>query len=329
MLSYHPASEIFPLLEGAEFDALVADIRENGLQQAIVVDAATDTILDGRNRYRACRDAGVTPRFDWYRGDDPVGYVVSLNLHRRHLNESQRGMIAARIATMKQGARTDLASIDAKSQSQAAELLNVSRPTVQRARQVLEHGDQELVQAVERGEISVSAAAEAARPHVANNSGDNEWYTPQGIAEAAHYVMGGIDLDPASTETANTIVNATRIYTVDDNALERPWTGRVFMNPPYAQPLIQQFSEKLCAEVVAQGVSQAVILVNNATETAWFQTLAGFATAICFPKGRVKFWHPDKTSVPLQGQAILYIGENTEAFLNAFIGLGRVWTDGI
>lgn len=91
-----------------------------------------------------------------------MAFVVSLNLHRRHLDESQRAMVAAKLATMNRGRPAENASIEAFTQRQAAELLNVSRPSVQRAREVLDNGTPELVAAVERGEVSVSAAAVAA-----------------------------------------------------------------------------------------------------------------------------------------------------------------------
>jgi len=160
------------------------------------------------------------------------------------------------------------------------------------------------------------------KAHVSYNSGENEWYTPINIIESARAVLGVIDLDPASNPVANEIVKAEKFYTKEDDGLSFSWFGNVWINPPYAQPLIQDFANKIISE--RDNCNQLIVLVNNATETKWFQCLMQKADAVCFPKGRVKFWNPDKVSTPLQGQSIIYFGHNTSKFLQEFKGYGFV-----
>lgn len=161
--------------------------------------------------------------------------------------------------------------------------------------------------------------------HVSNNSGDNEWYTPKEYLDAVKSVMGCIDVDPASSQIANTIVQAATYYTVADDGRNKDWTGNVFMNPPYAHPLIDEFTNKLISEIQSGNTKQAIVLVNNATETKWFQSLANKAAAVCFPQSRLKFWSPEKASAtPLQGQAFLYFGNDIKAFRSEFGKYGFV-----
>jgi N6-adenosine-specific RNA methylase IME4/ParB-like chromosome segregation protein Spo0J len=156
-LEFHPLANIFPLLEGQDFAELVADIKAHGLHEPIVV--YEDKVLDGRNRLRACTAVGIEPTFTAYTGDDPVAYVVSLNLRRRHLDESQRAMVAAKLATLKLG---DNQHSEGPSIEGASRLLNVGHASVERAKMVQRAGAAELVHAVEQGTVSVSAAADVA-----------------------------------------------------------------------------------------------------------------------------------------------------------------------
>src|SRR5439155_26518841 len=131
---FHPLAEIFPLIEGAELEELVADIKAHGLCEPIVV--YEDKILDGRNRYRACGAAGIDPTFTVYQGEDPVAYVISLNLRRRHLDESQRAMVAAKLATLVHGQRQTGQLAAVPTQEEAAALLNIGERSVRRAAEV-------------------------------------------------------------------------------------------------------------------------------------------------------------------------------------------------
>lgn len=159
--------------------------------------------------------------------------------------------------------------------------------------------------------------------HVARNSGENEWYTPASIIELARRVMGAIDLDPASSAVANEVVGAAVFYDREDNGLEKAWAGRVWINPPYGQPLIAQFTQKLTAHVRTGEVSEAIALVNNATETGWFQDMLVVASGVCFPRGRIQFWQPrEEEGTPLQGQAVMYFGRRFRRFESVFSDLG-------
>ena len=166
----HPAAELFPMLPEKELAALAADIKANGQRVPIAIMNGCE-ILDGRNRYAACRIAGVTP---WTKemqsefGDESevIRFIVSTNIHRRHLSESQRAMIASELAKLGLGANQhrEGTSIDGPSmtQAQAAEAMQVGIASVQRARQVQEQAP-DLAAKVKAGEMKVSKAASIAR----------------------------------------------------------------------------------------------------------------------------------------------------------------------
>lgn len=168
-ITFHPLAAIFPLIDGEDFDRLRDDIAAHGVREPVVLFEGA--ILDGRNRYRAAQAAGVDCPMTEYRGDDPAAYVVSLNLHRRHLTESQRAMAAAKLANMQHGGdrkRDQAESLPLEprsapvSQADAAGLLNVSDRSIRTARKVQSEAAPEIVRAVERGDLSVSLAAKAA-----------------------------------------------------------------------------------------------------------------------------------------------------------------------
>jgi DNA-binding Lrp family transcriptional regulator len=137
-IPFHPLAGIFPLMEGAEFEELVADIKAHGLREPIVLHECL--ILDGRNRYRACIKAGVEPSFVpstlWVLNDDPAGYVISANIRRRHLTTEQKRDLIAKL----------LKAAPEKSNRQIAKATGVSHPHVAKVRTELEDvGDVETV----------------------------------------------------------------------------------------------------------------------------------------------------------------------------------------
>jgi ParB family chromosome partitioning protein len=235
-----------------------------------------------------------------------------------------------------------------------ASLANISSNTIRKIEQLEKEALPEVKEWAATGEVSINLAAQfaalpveaqqeaiasitkntevpkevirdAVRAHVANNSGNNEWYTPSLYVEAARKAMGGIDLDPASSEIANRTVKAKIIFTAEDDGRTQTGRGRVWMNPPYAQPLMNDFAEAVSSKYESGEIKQACVLVNNATETQWFQRMLSVASAVCFPKSRIKFLDPQgKPGAPLQGQAIIYMGKNVAAFKAEFVQEGAV-----
>lgn len=155
IITNHPLADIFPMMSGVEYENLKTSIQNNGLNHAIVM--YDDQILDGRNRYQACADLGIAYEWVEYEGDDPLAFVLDENLHRRHLNESQRAMVAARLANMAVGDNQHT-QICVTSQSEAAAMLNVSERSVSTAKKAQNELPAEVVAQIDSGEIPVSRA---------------------------------------------------------------------------------------------------------------------------------------------------------------------------
>jgi len=324
---------LVPPLTDEERAGLEENLLRDGCLEPLVVWAQQRILLDGHNRKEICDRFGIdyeTRDLSLPCRDDAKRWIIKHQFGRRNLTPYQRAMLILAIKPLLavgQGARTDLRQDSDKvdTKQTLGKIAGVSHDTIAKAEYLANHADEETKDKLRRGETSIHAEYKRLRqPHVANNSGDNEWYTPEDYIRRAVAVMGAIDLDPASSAEANRVVGAARFYTAKEDGLSKPWSGRVFMNPPYAQPLIQRFCEALVEHHRAGEVTEAVVLVNNATETKWFQALLGAASAVCFPAGRVRFWHPKKKSTPLQGQAVVYVGKDRKAFTRAFKDLGSV-----
>ncbi|MGD0178942.1 MAG: ParB N-terminal domain-containing protein [Candidatus Sulfotelmatobacter sp.] len=169
---FHPLVEIFPEMEKHVFAEFIADVKVNGVREPITV--YKNQIIDGRSRWLACEVLGITCPQRVYEGkeneSDLLAFVLSKNLHRRHLNTSQRAMLAAKIADMTHGGdrksdqagKSQLDSVGRPSRTDAAKLLNVSPESVTTAKKVIATGSPEIVKAVEQGRLAVSAAAKIA-----------------------------------------------------------------------------------------------------------------------------------------------------------------------
>jgi hypothetical protein len=344
---------MIPPLRAEERAQLEANIVADGVRDPLVT--WRDVLIDGHNRYEIATRLGLpyqVTSIEFATRDDACDWIDRNQLGRRNLHPDQYTLLVGRRYNRAKKAEggtganqhtQQLRQSDAvaeRTSERIAREHGVGSRTVERAGQFADaiekvkelapHIEQDVAAGVapsRRSVIEAAALVDTApeqaveiltKPHVSQNSGNNEWYTPAAYVEAAHRVMGGIDLDPASSEIANQTVKADTIYTAAVNGLEQEWpVCRIWMNPPYAQPLISQFCERLAVAVEAG--SEAIVLVNNATETAWFQRLGDVCTAICFPRSRIRFLDPlGNPGAPLQGQAIVYCGPHVAAFVQEF-----------
>lgn len=289
----HPAAEIFPLMEGETFNELVADIEANGLREPIL-RMPDGRILDGRNRYRACLVAQVEPAFTTYGGTDPWGEVVSKNLHRRHLTDAQRAMIAARLAERERGVRGPGKQKDGASepsfsdrpptQAEAERLFGVSHGSVKRARAVQRTGTPKLVAAVEAGSLPIRTAERVAKTLTPEEQ--DEYVTqpkkgPQEKEEATSQtpkvVDGRSDRRPAAERAQQIRELAARNYTsrqiADALGFSRPeWVGKLAREHEIEIPadaVVGQRSrrinpERVISETVAalEGVCSGIALLE-------------------------------------------------------------------
>lgn len=153
---------------------------------------------------------------------------------------------------------------------------------------------------------------------------NNDWGTPPIYIESARKVMGSIDIDPASNDNAQKIVQAERYFTLKDGnkTLETTWTGNVWMSPPYGRGLAAPFADKVCYDYILGNINQAIILTNNVTDAVWWNSTIGkYATAYCFPNHRLNFVCP-KSGKEIrgnaQGQVFAYMGNDVQVFVTEF-----------
>lgn len=157
------------------------------------------------------------------------------------------------------------------------------------------------------------------------HTGDNESYTPLQYVESARLVMGGINVDPASNDYAQSKINADTYFTESNSGLDKDWNGNVWINPPYAYPLIGTFIDKLISEIESGNCVSAVLLTNNSADTKWFHKAARYSSAICMTKGRINFYKADdSTTSPTNGQTFFYFGDDNKEFAKEFKKYGMI-----
>ena len=155
-------------------------------------------------------------------------------------------------------------------------------------------------------------------------SGNTEYYTPPAIVEAARQVMGGIDLDPASSLMANAYVNAHQYYNELHDGLSKVWRGRVWMNHPFGRNSNPAWIFNLIDHHERGLVEQACCITFACTSEAWFRPL--FAYPMCFLSPRTNYLGPDGETVRgvTKGSVVTYLGPNVSGFVQCFASFGAV-----
>lgn len=155
-------------------------------------------------------------------------------------------------------------------------------------------------------------------------SASDEWYTPPVYIEMAREVMGGIDLDPASNETAQQWIQAARWYGLKDDGLKQRWQGRVWLNPPYGNQM-QGWIDKTIEAYASGEVCQAVLLVRPAPGSRWYQALTK-RFAACATDKRIRFIDKDgkQQKSPVHGNMFFYAGSEIGRFKEVFSAIGVV-----
>lgn len=322
---------LIPPLSAEEFEQLEQNVTRDGCRDAICVWGEEKIIIDGHNRYTICGKHNIPyeKKFLYFKDrTEAKVWIINNQFGRRNLSAYTRAKLALELKPLlaEQAKQAGYAnrgssqnSVKMDTQKTLAKIANTSHDTIHKVEKIEAKASPETKRQLEAGEISVNEAYQKLNTHVSHNSGIEEWYTPPEYIEAARQVLGVIDLDPASSPKAQETVRATRYYTAADDGLSKSWTGKVWLNPPYTSGVIDKFIAKVVE------CEEAVVLVNNATDTKWFQQLAAKAAAICFPSGRIRFLSPNgKQGSPLQGQAVVYLGHNLAAFSTAFRQFGFV-----
>lgn len=340
-------------LSAVEFSHLEQSIASEGCREKLIVWQENNTLVDGHNRYEICKSLGIDFNIEpmsFASRDAVCDWIDKNQASRRNVTPEQYKIITGRIYNRRKKTQNDggkgtpkatVDQIDPRLDSTAIDVaseMGVSAPTVKRDGKraevydkLVEAGEEEAAEIVKSApqkvidSVAKKAPAEIAeavkKPHISNNSGEQDWYTPVEFIESAREVLGSIDLDPASSETAQRFVNASEYFDKEQDGLKQDWCAKsVWLNPPYSSGTVEQFVEKLIESITSDSVKSAIVLVNNATETRWFQLLANHAKAICFTRGRIKFLDAtgEPKQSPLQGQAFVYFGSAPKRFLKVF-----------
>ena len=304
--------QLLPPLTEAEYEALKASIAEHGILVPIELDDE-GSVLEGHHRLRAALELDLDDYPSVTRPamseEEKLEHILTLNLDRRHLTKEQRAEL---VANLRQ---------EGWSLRRIGEKLQIGKDTVSRD---LAGVANETPEKIEGADGKSYPARHITQPEAWQNiyrSESNEWYTPIEYLDSARAVLGGIDVDPASADAANEMVQAATYYTAESDGLLHDWPGRVWLNPPWGGDQ-SAFVEKLMQQFEAEITTQAILLVNaHSTETGWFQPL--WNHTLCFTNHRINFYGTTGSG-STHGSVFVYLGANWQAFAKEFQKWGAV-----
>lgn len=150
-----------------------------------------------------------------------------------------------------------------------------------------------------------------------------EWFTPPKYIELVREVLGGIDLDPASSLKAQEWIKADRFFTKETDGLIQFWRGRVFLNPPFDDT--KKWVTKLVEQYDLGYTLKAIALINSNLGYRWYEELWRMYP-VCLVKERIEFICStgEKKGQAKRGQTFVYLGDNVEKFSEVFKKIGRI-----
>jgi N6-adenosine-specific RNA methylase IME4/ParB-like chromosome segregation protein Spo0J len=282
----HPAAELFPMMEGDEFNALVESIKSQGLRESVWL-TKDKQLLDGRNRVRACHTAGVEPTFREYSGNDPVAFVMALNMERRHLTVGQRALVALRLVPMyeaeaakRQGVRSDLmpgdfcadlhkSSEERRSTQRAGTAAKVSGRAVAQAKRVAENAP-DLIPKIESGELALDKAEREVRRRVNAEEAQRLKQEPMPLPTGQYAV---IELDPP--------------WSYEEQNLGAP--GNRNAEDKYATMTLQEIADLPIADLAAENCHLYLWTTANHLRHSW-ELLEGWG----FQYRSILVWHKSR-----------------------------------
>jgi len=330
---------LIPPLTLQERELLEGSILSEGCRDALSV--WDGFLLDGHNRYEICVANGIEYDVHDVVGiksiDDAKRWIIRNQLGRRNLTNYQRAELALQLKPLiaemakenlvthtEQGYQKSDKAVTTS--NELAKVAGVSHDTIHKASVISEKATEEVKEQLRSGETSINHEYNKLieKPHtLISQSKSNEWYTPPEYVDAARDVMGGIDCDPASNETAQKWIQADEYYTIETDGLTHEWGCRVWLNPPWGR-LTGDFISKLSEEMMSGRVEEAIILVNaHATDTKWFGAL--WDGLLCFTDHRIDYHsEEEKETGSTHGSVFVYFGTNRERFIELFAAWGAI-----